>query len=578
MAVIGIDLGTTNSLAVAYRNGKVEIIPNQFGEYLTPSVVSINDQGELIVGKIAKERLVTHPFQTTSLFKRNMGTNYQVSLNKKIFLPEELSALVVKQLVEDARNYLGEEIEELVISVPAYFNAKQRKATKEVGRILGIKVERLINEPSAAAIACHQNDDYETFIVFDFGGGTLDVSVVDCFDNVVSITAIAGDNHLGGSDFDLAIAKYFCDNNKLVFEELDVAKKESLILNSERVKLELQDKSSVTMRANLGGYDYQCEFNEMILQEISLPIFNKIKKVIGKAVRDSGFSVDELDSLILVGGSSYMPIVSNYLTNLIRVPVVQVDQIDYLVAKGLGKYIGIKQRDVTIKNMVVTDICPFSLTTATHNKLDPQNSYATVIIPRNTVLPASYSKTLFTIEKGQREVNVEVYQGEAMYAKDNLLLGKTTIRVPKNRNDYEAFNLTYSYDINSMLYVEIEIVSTGQKQVLTIGDGSTLENAHDIKHLNTIKDISIKLNQNPKVDLLMERANRIYEELNEHNRESLTKLIIEFNTLFAENHNNIRRKVQLINQFEDFLNQYERYEEIDDLDIFASDDEGELLS
>lgn len=578
MAVIGIDLGTTNSLAVAYRNGKVEIIPNQFGEYLTPSVVSINDQGELIVGKIAKERLVTHPFQTTSLFKRNMGTNCRVCLNKEKFLPEELSALVVKQLVEDARNYLGEEIEELVISVPAYFNAKQRKATKEVGRILGIKVERLINEPSAAAIACHQNDDYETFIVFDFGGGTLDVSVVDCFDNVVSITAIAGDNHLGGSDFDLAIAKYFCNNNKLVFEELDVAKKESLILNSERVKLELQDKSSVIMRANLDGRDYQCEFNEMILQEISLPIFNKIKKVIGKAVRDSGFSVDELDSLILVGGSSYMPIVSNYLTNLIRVPVVQTGQIDYLVAQGLGKYIGIKQRDETIKNMVVTDICPFSLTTATHNKLDPQNSYATIIIPRNTVLPASYSKTLFTIEKGQREVNVEVYQGEAMYAKDNLLLGKTTIRVPKNRNDYEAFNLTYSYDINSMLYVEIEIVSTGQKQVLTIGDGSILENAHDIKHLNTIKDISIKLNQSPKVDLLMERANRIYEELNEHNRESLTKLIIEFNTLFAENHNNIRRKVQLINQFEDFLNQYERYEKIDDLDIFASDDEGELLS
>ena len=578
MAIIGIDLGTTNSLAVAYRNGKVEMIPNQFGEYLTPSVVSIDEKNQLIVGKAAKERLVTHPMHTTCLFKRNMGTNRQVKLGKKGFLPEELSALVVKQLVADAKAYLGEEIEELVISVPAYFNAKQRKATKNVGQILGIKVERLINEPSAAAIACHQGDDYETFVVFDFGGGTLDVSVVDCFDNVVSIIAIAGDNQIGGSDFDLAIAKYFCEVNNQDFEELDAAKKESLLLNSERVKIALQTKDQVTMIANVNGIEYQCVITPALLKQITAPLFNRIKMIIGKAVKDSGFGVDEIDSLILAGGSSYMPIVKDYLINLLKIPVVEPNQIDYLVVQGLGKYIGIKQRDETIKNMVVTDICPFSLSTATYNELDPSNSYAKVVIPRNTVLPASYTKQLAVVELGQREVTVEVYQGEAMYAKDNLLLGKTVIKVPKNRKVKECFNLTYSYDINSMLYVEVEIISSGQKQVLMIGDGSVLQPVDNIKNLQTIKDISLKLNQEPQIDLLMERANRLYEELNDYNRDNLQQVIREFNLIIQGCNNNLRKKMLTIGQFEDILNQYEQHNSIDNLDIFVNDDEGELVS
>lgn len=577
MSIIGVDLGTTNSLAVVYRNGKVEMIPNQFGEYLTPSVVSIDDNEKLIVGKIAKERLVTHANQTASLFKRNMGTNKKVLLGKKNFLPEELSALVVKQLIEDAKNYLKEEIHELVISVPAYFNAKQRKATKKVGNILGIKVERLINEPSAAAIACHNNEDYETFIVFDFGGGTLDISLVDCFDNVVSITSIAGDNHLGGSDFDLILAKYFCSNNNINFEQLDSAKKESLILNSERVKIQLQTRDSVLMQHNLDGVYYSCMITLDILKKITMSIFDRIKVIIGKAVKDSGFSADEIDNLILVGGSSYMPIVKEYLTNLIRVPVIQDNEIDYLVAKGLGKYIGIKQRDETIKNMVVTDICPFSLSTGTHNEIDNGNLYSTVIIPKNTVLPASYTKRLQVVEVGQREINIEVYQGEGMYVKNNLFLGATTIKLPKNLKEKEQFNITYSYDINSMLYIEVEIISTGEKTVLTIGEDNILQNIHDVKNLNAIKDISLKLNQNAEIELLMERANRIYEELDDYNKEQLQNIVASFNYEIKNLKNNVRRRLDNIARFEEILNQFEQHYNIDKLDIFFSDDQGDLL-
>ena len=215
--IIGIDLGTTNSLAAVWEEGKSCLIPNSFGEYLTPSVVSLEEEGIVYVGKTAKERLISHPDRSVSLFKRFMGTDKTYKIGGKKYHPEELSAFVLRRLKEDAERYLGEPIEEAVISVPAYFNDMARKATKNAGELAGLKVERIINEPSAAALACRgqaQEED-ETFLVFDFGGGTLDVSLVDCFDNIIEIIAVSGDNRLGGSDFDEEIARQFCKENDL---------------------------------------------------------------------------------------------------------------------------------------------------------------------------------------------------------------------------------------------------------------------------------------------------------------------------------------------------------------------------
>ena len=207
MSIIGIDLGTTNSLAAVYQNGASRLIPNAFGEYLTPSVVSLDEDGTVLVGKAAKERLITHPGRTAAAFKRAMGTAKTFSLGDKEFLPEELSALVLRRLKEDAEAFLGQPVEEAVVSVPAYFTDAQRAATKRAGKLAGLKVDRLINEPSAAALACYDPDQGDAaFLVYDFGGGTLDVSVVDCFENVVNILAVSGDNQLGGNDLDAAIA------------------------------------------------------------------------------------------------------------------------------------------------------------------------------------------------------------------------------------------------------------------------------------------------------------------------------------------------------------------------------------
>ncbi len=467
MTILGVDLGTTNSLAVVYKEGKPVLIPNAYGEYVTPSAVSILD-GKIVVGKLAKERLITHPECSASLFKRNMGTDVTYALDKKEYDSATLSSFVVKQLIEDAQNYLHESIDEVVISVPAYFNARQRQDTKRIGELLGIKVERLINEPSAAAIACHMDDEYETFVVFDFGGGTLDVSVVDCFENVISINAISGNNHLGGTDFDRAMAEYFCLKNGLNYKVLDSSFQQSILRACEQAKIKLSTQSVVEVSLVHLNKNYNCIFDENVLFNITHSLLESCKNVIGKAVKDSGFSASELDSLILVGGSSQMPVLQHYLSDALNIPVLKEENMDSLVALGLGKYIGIKQRDESIKDLVVTDICPFSLSTSTYNEQNPDLELSTVLIPKNSVLPTSKKTTLRTVHKGQTKVNIRVFQGQAMYAKENLFLGQAFIHVPRNMHDYESFDLIYSYDINSMLYVEAIVHSTKKHYIFRV--------------------------------------------------------------------------------------------------------------
>ncbi len=438
MTILGVDLGTTNSLAVVYKEGNPVLIPNAYGEYVTPSAVSILD-GKIVVGKLAKERFITHPECSASLFKRNMGTDVTYILDKKEYDSATLSSFVVKQLIEDAQNYLHESIDEVVISVPAYFNARQRQDTKRIGELLGVQVERLINEPSAAAIACHMDDEYETFVVFDFGGGTLDVSVVDCFENVISINAISGNNHLGGTDFDRAMAEYFCFKNGLNYNVLDLSFQQSILRACEQAKIKLSTQSVVEISLAHSSMNYRCVFDENVLFNITHSLLESCKNVIGKAVKDSGFSASELDSLILVGGSSKMPVLQHYLSDALNIPVLKEEHMDSLVVLGLGKYIGIKQRDENIKDVVVTDICPFSLSASTYNEQNPDLELSTVLIPENSVLPTSKKMTLRTVHKGQTKVNISVFQGQAMYAKENLFLGQAFIHVPRNMHDYESF-------------------------------------------------------------------------------------------------------------------------------------------
>ena len=579
MTILGVDLGTTNSLAVVYKEGKPVLIPNAYGEYVTPSAVSILDK-KIVVGKLAKERLITHPECSASLFKRNMGTDVTYTLDKKEYDSATLSSFVVKQLIEDAQNYLHEEISEVVISVPAYFNARQRQDTKRIGELLEIKVERLINEPSAAAIACHMDDEYETFVVFDFGGGTLDVSVVDCFENVISINAISGNNHLGGTDFDRAMAEYFCLKNWLNFNVLDLSFQQSIIRACEQAKIKLSIQSVVEVSLVHLNKNYNCIFDENVLFNTTHSLLESCKKVIGKAVKDSGFSASELDSLILVGGSSKMPVLQHYLSDALNIPVLKEENMDSLVALGLGKYIGIKQRDENIKDVVVTDICPFSLSTSTYNEQNPDLELSTVLIPKNSVLPTSKKMTLRTVHKGQTKVNISVFQGQAMYAKENLFLGQAFIHVPRNMRDYESFDLIYSYDINSMLYVEAIVHSTKEHYIFRVSKGDVLEKVDASVRLDSIKEVSLALYQNNEVDALLARIERIYQEVDEETQDYLMRLHAEFTKDMETLINNIQKRKRLIQQVSSILDQIEESQNVDSLDIFSQeeDEEGEYLA
>lgn len=579
MTILGVDLGTTNSLAVVYKEGKPVLIPNAYGEYVTPSAVSILD-GKIVVGKLAKERLITHPECSASLFKRNMGTDVTYTLDKKEYDSATLSSFILKQLIEDAQNYLHESIDEVVISVPAYFNARQRQDTKRIGELLGIKVERLINEPSAAAIACHMDDEYETFVVFDFGGGTLDVSVVDCFENVISINAISGNNHLGGTDFDRAMAEYFCFKNGLNYNVLDLSFQQSILRACEQAKIKLSTQSVAEVSLVHLNKNYNCIFDENVLFNTIHSLLESCKNVIGKAVKDSGFSASELDSLILVGGSSKMPVLQHYLSDALNIPVLKEENMDSLVALGLGKYIGIKQRDENIKDVVVTDICPFSLSTSTYNEQNPGLELSTVLIPKNSVLPTSKKMTLRTVHKGQTKVNISVFQGQAMYAKENLFLGQAFIHVPRNMHDYESFDLIYSYDINSMLYVEAIVHSTQEHYIFRVSKGDVLEKVDASVRLDSIKEVSLALYQNNEVDALLARIERIYQEVDEETQDYLMRLHSEFTKDMETLINNIQKRKRLINQVSQILNQIEESQNVDSLDIFSQeeDEEGEYLA
>lgn len=574
MTTIGIDLGTTNSLAVAFRDGKPCLIPNEFGEFLTPSIVHLSEN-TLTVGKIAKERLVTDPKNTVQLFKRQMGSDHTFSLGTKKYSASDLSAFVVKQLIADAERFLGEKVDEAVISVPAYFNEHQRYATKAIGDLLGIKVERLINEPSAAAIACHDFSSYKTFIVFDFGGGTLDVSVVDCFENVISICSIAGDNFLGGSDFDKALANHFCLTHNLIFDHLSHQAQASLLLSAERCKLQLQTKDEAQMSLLVSKEILGLKINKATFEQLMLPILEKVKKIIGRAVAESGFTAQDFSALILVGGSSLMPLVQNFLTKTLAIPIKHLPGRDELVALGLGTYIGIKNRDETVKNLIVTDVCPFSLGILTYDE-DTQRDYFSKLIEKNTVLPTSASSYFHTIRLGQKKIDVLIYQGESLSPSANLFLGKIEVSIPVNHKKHEAIKVTFSYDINSLLYVEILVVSTGQVIIYRLNQNKSLEKLTKSQHLEEIKSISLELTAEPAYQSSLALAHRIYEEISYDYQLMLEKDIHSFIQSYQASFNNLKKKQSLVKEFEERLLIYQKISSGLGLDIFrewGEDDE-----
>lgn len=552
MAVIGIDLGTTNSLASIWRDGRIELIPNAFGEYLTPSVVSFGEDGEIYVGKVAKERLITAPLVSFAEFKRNMGTRYQYFGNGKYYTAEDLSSFVLRRLREDAEAYLGEKVTEAVISVPAYFNDDKRCATKNAGKLAGLTVDRLINEPSAVALKHHMGvEDAETFIIFDFGGGTLDVSLVDAFDNMVEIQAVSGDNYLGGKDFNEIIAEDFYKENRLEKDTLTKEEQGIVLKEAEALKWQLTKQDEAERKVYLQNQEYTMRMTNQHLIHISTDLFMRMSVPIRQVINDSGMMPEEIDKLILVGGSSKMPVVKQYLKTLLDIPVVLDESPDESIAAGVGVAAAIKERAGDVKDMILADICPFSLGTEIYD-----GSFSP-IIERNDTLPCSRTREYVTVEDYQTNMTFPIYQGDNMIASDNLLLGTLELHdLPEAPAGRVGARVTFLYDINGIL--DIRIVSGEQALHKAIINKKMGLSEQELEaRLFELRQMTLSSMEDENVRYLLEKSQRLYRECAPAVREYIVQQIARFRQIISYERNPRARREACV-QLTVFLESVER--------------------
>ncbi|KKO54670.1 molecular chaperone HscC [Paenibacillus sp. DMB20] len=534
MATIGIDLGTTNSLAAYWSDDRAVIIPNILGEHLTPSIVSVDDNGEIVVGRIAQERLITHPHLTASTFKRFMGTEKIYKLGKFSFTPEELSSFVLKSLKADAEACLGQPVTEAVISVPAYFNDMQRKSTKRAAEIAGFKVERLISEPTAAAIAygLHQEKPETKFLVFDLGGGTFDVSVLELFEGIMDVKSIAGDNFLGGEDFTGLLVSHFLKTFGLSPESLDPKALSVIYKQAEQCKLNLGKDVSAVMNVRIGKELHELPLDRQTYEKLAQPLLLRLRQPIERALRDASLSPSDLDAVIMIGGATRMPLIKNVIGRMFgMVPYTNIDP-DETVALGTAIQTALKQRDQALEEMILTDVCPFTLGTSVAQEMS-NGAYSTghylPIIERNTPIPVSRVERLYTIRDQQKQLTVDVYQGESRRVDNNIKLGELNIKIPPAPAGEQSIDVRYTYDINGILEVEVTSVSTGEKKraIIEKNEGSLTPEQIEAR-LKELESIKIHPRDRTENRLLIARGERLYEEALGERREYIAAALRQF--------------------------------------------------
>lgn len=517
--IVGIDLGTTHSL-IGVFDGSARLIPNALGDLLTPSAVSVDDSGKIIVGRPASDRLISHPEVSVSAFKRWMGTSRETILGTHRFRPEELSALVLRSLLDDAEAQLGYKIEEAVISVPAYFGDAQRKATRAAGELAGIRVERLINEPTAAALAYGLQERIvgSTFMVLDLGGGTFDVSILEVFDGVMQVRSSAGDNHLGGEDFlellvDTCLRELKIGKDKLTRSELGHVYGR---LNELKHRLSAAPGAGVDLA--LQGRMQPWNITEQRFNDVVEPLLQLLRAPIERALRDARLSTQQLQEVVLVGGASRMPVFTRLIARMLgRLPLRHVSP-DQAIALGACVAAGMKERNAALEEIVMTDVCPYTLgvgisrTDASGQRTD---GHFSPLIERNTTVPCSRSETFYPIHDGQVIVSLPIYQGESPLVAHNVRLGTLDIPLPPHSSRTEgAVDVRFTYDINGLLQVEATMLNNGRKHELIIQNNSGLLSEHEIRaRLAQLALLKVHPRENQENIAIIARCERLYEEL-----------------------------------------------------------------
>ena len=480
--IIGIDLGTTNSCVAVMEGGKPVVITNTEGVRTTPSVLAFTKTGERIVGEAAKRQAVTNSDKTITSIKRHMGTDYRVTIDDKKYSPQEISAFILQKLKADAESYLGEKVTEAVITVPAYFNDAQRQATKDAGKIAGLEVKRIINEPTAAALAYGlDNEKEQKIMVYDLGGGTFDVSIIEIGDGVIEVLATSGDNRLGGDDFDERVTRYFIDEFKKaegVDLSLDKMALQRLKEAAEKAKKELS--SQMTTNINLpfitataeGPKHFDMNLTRAKFDELTHDLVERTAIPVQNALKDAGLSASELSKVLLVGGSTRIPAVQDKVKQLTGHEPNKSLNPDECVAIGASIQGGKLAGDAGAGDILLLDVTPLSLS------IETMGGVATRLIERNTTIPTKKSQIFSTAADNQSAVDINVVQGERQFAKDNKSLGRFVLDgIPPARRGVPQIEVTFDIDANGIVNVSAKDLGTGREQHITITAGSNLSDA-----------------------------------------------------------------------------------------------------
>lgn len=477
--IIGIDLGTTNSCVAVMEGGKPSVITNGEGFRTTPSVVAFKKTGERLVGDTAKRQAVTNSERTISSIKREMGTDYKVNIDGKKYTPQEISAMLLKKLKADAEEYIGEEVTSAVITVPAYFNDSQRQATKDAGRIAGLNVDRIINEPTAAALAYGlENEGAQKVMVFDLGGGTFDVSVIEIGGGVIEVLATSGDNHLGGDDFDERIAKYMIDEFKRR-ERIDLSKDcmavQRIREEAERVKKELSAASMSEINLPFitttkdGGMHLQMSLTRARFDELTYDLVERTAIPVQNALNDAGISASELNRVLLVGGSTRMLSIQKKVESLTGKEPSKMLNPDECVAMGAAIQGGKLAGEAGLNEILLMDVTPLSLS------IETVGGVATRLIERNSTIPTRYSQVFSTAGDFQTSVEIKVLQGERPMARDNKLIGNFKLKgIKRAPRGVPQIEVTFDIDVNGILKVSAKDLGTGKEQHITITASSNM--------------------------------------------------------------------------------------------------------
>jgi len=493
--VLGIDLGTTNSCVSIMEAGNIKIIPNSEGNKTTPSVVTYTKEGERLVGELAKRQAAINPKETVSSIKRDMGTNKKVTLNGKTYSPQEISAMILQKLKIDAEQYLGEEIKDAVITVPAYFNDAQRQATKDAGRIAGLNVKRIINEPTAAAIAYGLDKQNEQkILVYDLGGGTFDVSIIEISDGVIEVLSTSGDNQLGGDDFNKRVVDYIvkeCSKLHKVDLSKDMMALQRVKDEAEKAKIALSSSVSYTVHLPFitttknGPINLELEINRALFESLIKDLVDKTAIPYQNTMKDAGLTKEEIHQVLLVGGSTRVPLVYEKVKQLSgKIPNQSLNP-DECVAIGAGIQGGKLSGDVTIfgnRDILLLDVTPLSLS------IETVGGVATRLIDRNTTIPSKVSQTFTTSMNFQTQVEINVLQGERPLAKDNKSLGKFKLKgIKRALRGTPQIEVTFNIDADGIVNVSAKDLATGNHQEITITDQSNLSQQEIERAMNEAK-------------------------------------------------------------------------------------------